>query len=285
MDLEQIRPREKHKVFDLVEEAGFDTTDWIDSFSKPTGYKANPKYCYEWSFVEHQKVAILNLWFRNMRLENGQILQRNNFREDARGNAGHPTWVKRALKLDETLKSVVRDGLIVRVIINDGEMRERGNPNATASKVLARELDPELWTLTHYDWESGDNTLVRGLTPSRFADQFELEDSVSETSERVEKDRRSFVRSREVRMAILQRANGHCELCGERGFQTHNGSVYLETHHVIPLCEGGPDKISNVVALCPNDHSKAHYADNRSELRQTLIPIAKNWAHRPNHAK
>ncbi|GAB5351544.1 HNH endonuclease [Qipengyuania sp. 483] len=276
MDLEQIRPREKRKVFDLVEEAGFDTTDWIDSFSKPTGYKANPKYCYEWSFVEPEKVAILNLWFRNMRFENGQILQRNNFREDARGNAGHSTWVKRALKLDETLKSIMRDGLIVRVVINDGEMRERGNPNAKASKVLARELDPELWTLTHYDWETGDNTLVRGLAPSRFADQFELEDPGSDANERIERGGSSFVRSREVRMAVLQRAKGHCELCGERGFQTHNGSVYLETHHVIPLCEGGADKTTNVVALCPNDHAKAHFGDNRSAMRQKLILVAKS---------
>lgn len=276
MDLEQIRPQTKYKVFDLVEEAGFDTTDWIESFSQPTRYKANPKYCYEWSFVEPDKVAILNLWFGSMRLENGQIFQRNNFREDARRNAGHSTWVRRALKLDEALKSIAREGLIVRVIINDGEMRERGNPNARASRVLARELDRELWTLTHYDWDTGDNTLVRGLTPSQFVDQFELEDAVSETNERVERSINSYVRSREVRMAALQRANGHCELCGEPGFKTHKGSVYLETHHVIPLCEGGPDKVTNVVVLCPNDHAKAHHAEGRAELRQKLMLIAKN---------
>jgi 5-methylcytosine-specific restriction protein A len=31
---------------------------------------------------------------------------------------------------------------------------------------------------------------------------------------------------------------------------------YLETHHVISLSEQGPGKVTNVIALCPNDHRR-----------------------------
>ena len=47
-----------------------------------------------------------------------------------------------------------------------------------------------------------------------------------------------------------------CAVCGwqiPKGFQ-HG----CEFHHVIPVCEGGPDDNTNLVLLCPNCHAKAH---------------------------
>ncbi len=167
MDLDLLRPKRKDLVFDLVEEAGFDTADWIASSSQPHAYKANPKYCYEWSFVEPGKVAILNLWFASMQIENGQIVRHNNFRQDARGNAGNSVWVRRATKLDRALQAAVRENLVLRVIVNDGRMRERGNPQAQPSQVLARQLDPEFWTITYYDWDTGENTDRSRPTPRK----------------------------------------------------------------------------------------------------------------------
>jgi 5-methylcytosine-specific restriction protein A len=78
-------------------------------------------------------------------------------------------------------------------------------------------------------------------------------------------------RDREVRRQVLARAAGLCEFCGEAGFLTHGGAIYLETHHVIPLSEGGADRVDNVVALCPNDHRKAHHSKDRHEIRQALV--------------
>jgi 5-methylcytosine-specific restriction protein A len=40
----------------------------------------------------------------------------------------------------------------------------------------------------------------------------------------------------------------------------------LETHHVVPLSENGPDHPANVVAICPKDHRRAHYAVDREEI-------------------
>lgn len=79
-----------------------------------------------------------------------------------------------------------------------------------------------------------------------------------------------YLRNRAVRDAALTRASGACELCGQRGFVTQSGTIYLETHHVQPLSEGGADSEDNVVALCPDDHRRAHYSAEAAEIRERL---------------
>jgi 5-methylcytosine-specific restriction endonuclease McrA len=56
-------------------------------------------------------------------------------------------------------------------------------------------------------------------------------------------------------------------------FDIATGSIYLETHHVVPLAENGPDHTSNVVAICPKDHRRAHYAAERDEIAIRLTAI------------
>ena len=80
-------------------------------------------------------------------------------------------------------------------------------------------------------------------------------------------------RSAAVREAVLMRAGGICELCNEPGFVTAAGSVYLETHHVVSLADNGPDHSTNVVAICPKDHRRAHYAADRDEIAIQLTAI------------
>ena len=49
------------------------------------------------------------------------------------------------------------------------------------------------------------------------------------------------------------------------------GGIYLETHHVFPLSLSGPDIEWNVVAICPNDHRRAHFASDKNEIRARLV--------------
>lgn len=271
MSVVSIRPTRKDHVFDLVEEAGFDVSDWIASSNDNRGYKANPKYCYEWSFIEPGRVVILNLWHDQMSEEAGLVVQRNNFRQDAIANAGKPIWVRRATKLDQTLQTALRDNLPVRVIINDGRMRRQRDPNAKASHVTARQLDPELWTVTEYDWATGAHAITRGVLTQPFIDQFDVDQAQKDSVERRTSVTNAFVRDPEVRRKVLRRAAGKCEHCGAPGFRMASGSIYLETHHVIPLCDGGPDNVRNVAALCPNDHKKAHFSAERDTMRASLL--------------
>ena len=103
-------------------------------------------------------------------------------------------------------------------------------------------------------------------TRSEFVDQFSEPEAAAQRQATVLIRDRSAV----VREAVLRRAKGNCELCGERDFVTASGSIYLETHHVILLADDGPDHETNVVAICPQDHRRAHFAAERDEISVRL---------------
>jgi hypothetical protein len=83
----------------------------------------------------------------------------------------------------------------------------------------------------------------------------------------------AYFRDQKVRLAVLDRAAGCYEHCGQPGFQSLSGKPFLETHHIISLSEQGRDKQSNVIALCPNDHRRAHFGSDWKELQDTFLAI------------
>lgn len=70
-----------------------------------------------------------------------------------------------------------------------------------------------------------------------------------------------FVRNQYVVEYAKRIANGICQDCLQPApFKSKaNEEPFLETHHIIPLSEGGEDTIENTMALCPNCHRKRHY--------------------------
>jgi hypothetical protein len=80
-----------------------------------------------------------------------------------------------------------------------------------------------------------------------------------------------YARDPRVRDAVLARAQGRCELCGKLGFPRQNGGRYLETHHIIALASDGADRLTNVIALCAEEHREAHFGERASELEQLMI--------------
>ncbi|MCV2419286.1 HNH endonuclease [Paucibacter sp. DJ4R-1] len=106
-----------------------------------------------------------------------------------------------------------------------------------------------------------------------YTDQFD--EDFSRPPERREIAGSAFVRSPDVRAAALRRARGLCQLCGQPGFMTTAGKLYLETHHVIPLGEGGADAVWNVVALCATDHRRAHFEADSARLKLLLLDLAR----------
>ncbi len=81
----------------------------------------------------------------------------------------------------------------------------------------------------------------------------------------------SYLRDPKVREAVLQRANGTCEYCGQLGFTKPDGTRYLESHHVIALANDGEDRLTNVIALCPNDHREAHFGAKCEQIEQEMV--------------
>jgi 5-methylcytosine-specific restriction protein A len=82
-------------------------------------------------------------------------------------------------------------------------------------------------------------------------------------------------RDSSVRTWVLRSATGTCELCKRPApFFDSDGVPFLEVHHVVPLASGGPDTISNAVALCPNCHRELHHGAARlSKLEQLYSDI------------
>jgi len=71
-----------------------------------------------------------------------------------------------------------------------------------------------------------------------------------------------------------KRANGYCQLCGEKApFSDQNGDPYLECHHIDWLSKGGMDAIDNCVALCPNCHRKMHILNDQNDINTLKAKI------------
>lgn len=98
-----------------------------------------------------------------------------------------------------------------------------------------------------------------------------LDDLGTEDPARVLYTGYTYLRDPRVRAAVLVRAAGRCEYCGEDGFLKDDGNRYIETHHVIALAKDGADKLTNVIALCPNDHRKAHFSSRRESIEREML--------------
>lgn len=295
MAIEELRPVQNLRIMDLVAEAGIDVAGWaVKANGQPVeNPSANPNYCFEWAFGGDGSPIALCVWYDALESRDGRIVFKANLRAqalrletitfDRRAPRSDRSRAKdqaaRSRRFDERIQQAYRKALPVRLIIVDGDRAADGKLGLDSSKVRSRKLDDLDWYVHSYSDESGEFLLARGVVPpehevhaapaperAQFVDQFSIEGPEKRTS-----TSSAYVRSEEVRRKVLERAAGNCECCGEKGFVTHSGKIFLETHHVLPLSEDGPDHVCNVVALCPNDHRRAHYGVDRLTLRHHLF--------------
>lgn len=66
-----LKPTERHRVYDLVREAGVDISDW-SNYRRPEHPSSNPKYCYNWAF-EGTDPFDHCLWHQQMQEDGVQI--------------------------------------------------------------------------------------------------------------------------------------------------------------------------------------------------------------------
>lgn len=98
------------------------------------------------------------------------------------------------------------------------------------------------------------------------ADKAATEGQAKPTKRKFEIER--FNRSLNVSLLAKKLANGVCALCEEPAPFEDDDGPFLESHHVVHLSRGGPDVISNVVALCPNCHRRMHSLDRADEVEK-----------------
>jgi hypothetical protein len=284
-----LQPTQKYRVIDLLKEARIDVSDWKNFKGGKAKEAANPKYCYNWSFVQPHKVVAVCLWIKDIRQSGNQIYHDRNFRRRAgRGAARNAAavWARRARQSDEDIQLAYREQLPVRVIVLDGLQRTVNDPHSKSSQVKKRLLDKARWAVTEYNFATGECLLVRGEKP--------VEPTVQQADDEVygfEGTRRlAFIlhRTRESRLRLAklketkQINNGRliCEVpnCGFE-FSTKYGELgdgYAQVHHKRPLSdapdEGMNVRMSELAVVCANCHVMIHRGGECRPI-EGLIPI------------
>lgn len=143
----------------------------------------------------------------------------------------------------------------------------------------ADRFDPEVVALARERTSHEDSVLAP--TP----DQAELDAKVdilmqrsylpfpagSMTPKTYEGQTKQFFRDPQVKAYVLRQARGKCQACQiQAPFKTARGHDFLEVHHLLPLAQGGTDRVQNCVALCPNCHRALHHAGDAQERVQRL---------------
>lgn len=266
----ELEPKKKGLIFDLAEQAGMDMSDWVQSASDQAKVKENPKYCYEWAFEQKNGCIMLNIWHADIQDREGTLVWAGNQKKEYLQLSSAKETIKatRAKKMDAAIKSAYEGDIPVKIVLLKAKMKARSKtPIGPYDNVGFRELDSESWRVRSYNKLSGDFELARGIVGARFLDQFSVTTDDVPPATKIQVTSSAFQRSAHVRTRALRRANGRCEFCNIEGFRTVTGSVYLETHHVTPLSEGGADSLNNVIVLCSEHHRRAHFGEERDHLK------------------
>jgi hypothetical protein len=162
------------------------------------------------------------------------------------------------------------------------ETWEQPCPMASMASSLKFIKDPSQWWIylqggIRQIEESDYEAIVSGVSarePIRgklYANSDAIDDIGTGTPERIKGTVYTYDRDAKIRMAVMRRAKGKCEFCGELGFKRSDGTRYLECHHIIALAKDGTDRMTNVIALCPNHHREAHFGKQSVKLEREMI--------------
>lgn len=85
---------------------------------------------------------------------------------------------------------------------------------------------------------------------------FDNEEFNNEKTVRITRKVNRVLRKAHLVRKIKNLYNNTCQVCGTQ-LALKNGDYYSEVHHIIPLGlpYSGPDKLSNMICVCPNHHA------------------------------
>jgi hypothetical protein len=266
--LEDLRPTTIQPVMDLVELAGVDVAEWaITADGAPVANpRANPNFCYDWSFGNHSEGFVLCLWFDSLEQHGSLIYSEsgvsNHRREleqlrdapgvDASRRSRINQQIRRAREFEYALEESWRRNIAVRVILNAGRHREWGEIADTPSQVDFRELDPHPWYV-HGRNEAGVWRIVRlvppgddtgdGPPPADEDDSPGADDYRRVASIKVRRGQPKF------RANLIGAYGGRCAVTATRIEEL------LEAAHIVPHAEGTDYRVSNGLLLRADIHT------------------------------
>lgn len=265
--LDQLLPHTKETIFDLISLAGISTDKWFEkSDGQPVkSVKANPSFCYDWSFGSLREGYALCIWHATLEVDEDRIVFRENLRDHAKRlyedaqKSGHGsarksrslTQAARARAFDDALSISYGRGLPVSVIVTEGDKRSREELGEGSSHVQFRSLDPIKWYVHRYSEHTGEALLIRGIKPAELVDdggdQIE-EDSTrpDEVQQRAIKIRRGQAKFREGLLAAYSRT------CAVTGCKVVD---LLEAAHIRPHAHEPNYSMTNGLLLRADIHT------------------------------
>ena len=87
---------------------------------------------------------------------------------------------------------------------------------------------------------------------------------------------RRFKRSRDARDLVIARSKFKCEYDKCTGMPPDvdsQGKPILQVDHIMPLSEGGSDRPSNMIAICPNCHVAKTIGLNKKIIAKEFLQI------------
>lgn len=261
-----LRPNTQETIFDILELAKISTEDW---FTKADGQpvkqvKANPNFCYNWSFGSLREGYALCIWHDTLEIQNECIVFTENLRKHAAqlqadghspGNSEARkrrslTQAIRARAFDEALHVSYARGTSVSVILTEGDQLARDEIGEGSSHVQYRSLDPVKWYVHNYEESTGECSLVRGVKPAGSADgtdpEIEENGRPDDVQLRAIKIRRGQGRFREGLLAAYGRT---CAISGCKIVDL------LEAAHIRPHAEEPNYRVNNGLLLRADLHT------------------------------
>jgi hypothetical protein len=270
--LDELKPVRKFLVMNLLEQTGFDVSQWKNY--RGASPSANPKYCYNWSFEQPGEVVAVCLWHRSLKERNGTVVFRRKPRARAsvRKEPGASVWNGRDADFGKNLELAYRQQLPIRVIVVEGKQRNPIDLKLKASIVKARLLDPTPWAVTEYDYGTRECLLVRGtkpVVPAVDSSDLELSWFEGKWKRAFAYHRRREAKLRREKIQEALRNNGGkliCEVqnCGFDFAKQYGalGKGYAQVHHLLPLSKSPKDgretKLKDLAVVCANCHIMIH---------------------------
>ena len=266
--LDSLLPRTSETLFDILALANISTAEWLfTGRGEPVvDFKANPNYCYNWSFGSETEGFALCMWHDLMAVETGKIIYEENHQDLARAlekitrdstidsvrRSRASQQAARARAFDAAVGASYRKGLPIFSILTAGNRRDRDDLGKDSSQVKYRSLDPVRWYVHQYDANTGAARLVRGEKPEGVVGEGEagfdpdFTGTPDEIQFRAIQTRRGQAKFRE---ALLAAYNRRCAVTGCSIVEL------LEAAHIRPHAEQPDYSLSNGLLLKADIHT------------------------------
>ncbi len=263
--IDDLRPLKLEYLFDLLVQANISVDAWNYTKSgqlvkKP---KANPNYCYNWSFGSEKEGFVLCVWHSSLIESDGEIAFESSARKlaadldaialdknsDSAKKIRALQQASRARQVDSAMAFSCRTGMPVRVIFTDGDRRKKDELGETSSTVHFRSLDLANWYVHRYEKLTGNCLLVRGVKPlddfgnTLVIPENESEDAIQLRAIRTRRGQTKF------RQALL---NAYGKRCAVTGSKIED---LLEAAHITPHSKGQNYSVTNGLLLRADIHS------------------------------